>query len=100
MTQSFTNTQTFTRTHARYIAGKVAADLLQMQQEYGQPSNQQLNDLVDELVTYLADGYLDYIEYGFRRGDSWVVAHRYTAADPHCATTVEKADAPIPKSKR
>jgi len=80
MTYSFTTTQTWSRTHARYVAGKVAADLRQMQQAYGQPTNQHLNDLIDELVSYLADDYLDYIEYGFRCGDIWVVAHKYTAA--------------------
>jgi hypothetical protein len=81
MTQSYTTTETWSRTHARYIAGKVAADLRQMQQAYGQPSDQHLNDLIVELVSYLADGYLDYVEYGFRRGESWVVAHKYTAAE-------------------
>jgi hypothetical protein len=81
MTQSYTTTESWSRTHARYIAGKVAADLRQMQQAYGQPADQHLNDLIDELVTYLADGYLDCVEYGFRRGESWVVAHKYTAAE-------------------
>jgi len=79
MTQ--TTTQTWSRTHARYVAGKVAADLRQMQQEYGKPTDDHLNDLLDELVAYLADNYLDYVEYGFRRGDFWVVAHKYTAAE-------------------
>lgn len=81
MTQTYTTTETWSRTHARYIAGKVAADLRQMQQAYGQPSDQHLNDLIEELVSYLADGYLDYVEYGFRRGESWVVAHKYLAAE-------------------
>lgn len=81
MTQSYTSTQTWSRTHARYIAGKVAADLRQMQQAYGQPTDKHLDDLVEELISYIADGYLDYVEYGFRRGESWVVAHKYTAAE-------------------
>lgn len=80
MTQTYTTTETWSRTHARYIAGKVAADLRQMQQEYGKPTEEHLNDLLEELVSYLADDYLDYVEYGFRRGDTWVVAHKYTAA--------------------
>lgn len=79
MSLTYTTTETWSRTHARYIAGKVGADLRQMQQEYGEPTDKHLNDLVEELVTYLADDYLDYVEYGFRRGDTWVVAHKYTA---------------------
>jgi hypothetical protein len=81
MSQTYTTTETWSRTHARYIAGKVGADLRQMQQAYGQPSNEHLNDLVAELTAYLADDYLDYVEYGFRRGDTWVVAHKYTAGE-------------------
>lgn len=81
MTQSNTTTQTWSKTHARYIAGKVAADLRQMQQAYGKLSDDHLNDLVEELVAYLAAGYLSYVEYGFRSGESWVVAHKYTAAE-------------------
>lgn len=79
MSLTYTTTETWSRTHARYIAGKVGADLRQMQQAYGQPTDEHLNDLVAELTAYLADDYLDYVEYGFRRGGSWVVAHKYTA---------------------
>jgi hypothetical protein len=91
MTQTYTTTETWSRTHARYIAGKVAADLRQMQQEYGKPTDEHLNDLVEELVSYLADDYLDYIEYGFRRGDTWVVAHRYTASQLGSSATDDRS---------
>lgn len=91
MTQSYTSTETWSRTHARYIAGKVAADLRQMQQEYGKLSDEHLNDLVEELVAYLAEDYLSYIEYGFRRGDAWVVAHKYTAAQLGSASTDDRS---------
>ena len=91
MTYSYTTTETWSRTHARYIAGKVGADLRQMQQEYGEPTDDHLNDLVEELVAYLADDYLDYVEYGFRRGGTWVVAHKYTAGQIGSMTNDERS---------
>ena len=81
MTQSYTTTQTFTRTDARYIAGKVAADLRQLAQAYGEPTEQHIANLMGELTEYLVDGYLDRITYGFRKGDQWVVALRYTGSE-------------------
>ena len=91
MTYSHTTTQTWSRTHARYVAGKVAADLRQIQQEYGKPTDEHLNDLLEELVVYLADDYLDYVEYGFRCGDSWVIAHKYTAAQLGSLSTDDRS---------
>lgn len=79
MTTSFT--QTWNRTHARKVAGKVVADLLQMQQAYGKPSTASINDYLNELETLLADGYLDTVTYGFRRGSDWVVALKYKATE-------------------
>jgi hypothetical protein len=81
MTQSYTTTQTFTRTDARYIAGKVAADLRQLSQAYGKPSETHIANLMAELTAYLVDGYLDRVTYGFRKGEQWVVALMYTGSD-------------------
>ena len=39
MTSSYSTSDTFTRTHAVYLASKVAADLKQMQLFYGKPSD-------------------------------------------------------------
>ncbi len=91
MTQSYTTTETWSRAHARKVAGKVAADLRQFQQAYREPSDAHINDLTEELVSYLADDYLDYVEYGFRRGDTWVVAHKYTAAEIGSMTTDDRS---------
>ncbi|MGD8450887.1 MAG: hypothetical protein PVJ57_03635 [Phycisphaerae bacterium] len=91
MTATFTTTETWSCTHARYIAGKVGADLRQMQQAYGQPTDEHLSDLVAELTAYLADDYLDYVEYGFRRGDTWVVAHKYTAGELGAAANDDRS---------
>ena len=37
MSYSYTTTETFTRTHARYIASKIAADLRKLQLYYDRP---------------------------------------------------------------
>ena len=80
MTQSFTTTQTFTRSDARRVCGKVVADLRQMQQAYGSPSDQDIESYLGELVPLLVDGYLDSVIYGFKKDGSWLSATlRYTA---------------------
>lgn len=79
MTHSYTTTSTFTRTNARYLAGKVAADLLQMQQEYGGPSEARILQYLDELTELLVGGYVGEVTYGYRRDNTWIVAVKYTA---------------------
>lgn len=80
MTQSFTTTWTFTLSDARRVVGKVVADLLQMQQAYGHPSDQDIENYLGELVTLLVDAYLDTVMYGFKRHETWLPATlRYTA---------------------
>ena len=39
----------------------------------------QIADYVEELITLLAGGYVDSVEYGFKRANNWAVALRYTA---------------------
>jgi len=91
MTQSFTTTQSFTRTDARYIAGKVAADLRQLSQAYGEPTEQHLVNLMGELTEYLVDGYLERVTYGFRKGDLWVVALRYVGSEVGSLATDDRS---------
>jgi len=79
MSYTYTQTETWYRTHARKVGGKVVADLRQMQQEYGSPSDQRLEQYLAELVVLLTDGLLQEVTYGFRRNNTWVVAIRYTA---------------------
>lgn len=78
MTHSYTTTSTFTRTDARYLAGKVAADLRQMQQEYGGPSDAWISRYLDELTELLVGGYVQEVTYGYRRDNTWVAALKYT----------------------
>ncbi len=79
MTQSYTTTETWSRTHARYIAGKVAADLRQMQQAYGQPSDADIENYSAELTVLLTGTYVKEVSYGFRRDGAWVAALNYVA---------------------
>ena len=44
MTYSYTQTTTFTITHARHLVAKVATDLKRMQRFYGSPND---DDIVD-----------------------------------------------------
>lgn len=71
---------TFTRTHAKHLAAKVATDLKRMQRFYGFPSDQSIYDYEAELIEMLKAGYLGTVTYGFRRGDGWIEpALRFTA---------------------
>lgn len=79
MTQSYTTTETWSRTHARKVGGKVVADLRQFQQEYGSPSDAWLEKYLAELTVLLTDDYIEEVTYGFRRNGQWIVAVRYTA---------------------
>lgn len=79
MTQSYTITESWSRTHARKVGGKVVADLRQLQQEYGRPTEEWLEAYLSELVVLLGEGVLGKVTYGFRRDGAWIVGLRYTA---------------------
>ena len=84
MTGSYTysETNTFTVTHARHMAAKVAADLKRMQRLYGHPSDLRIEQYEAEITALLKAGYLETVTYGFRRSDSWIEPTlRYTARD-------------------
>ena len=84
MSYSFTvsETTTFTVTHARHMAAKVAADLKRMQRFYGSPSDAAIAQYEDEVIGLLKAGYLGTVTYGFRRDGEWIAPTiRYTALD-------------------
>ncbi|MBI1393902.1 MAG: hypothetical protein GC152_14285 [Alphaproteobacteria bacterium] len=84
MSSSFTITEarTFTVTHARHMAAKVATDLKRMQRLYGKPSDASIVDYETEIIALLKAGYLSAVTYGYRRNDLWIEpALRYTARD-------------------
>ena len=84
MSYSYTQTETttFTITHARHMASKVATDLKRLQRFYYTPSDQQICDYETEIIELLKGGYLAEVTYGFRRDGKWIEpALRYTARD-------------------
>jgi hypothetical protein len=84
MTSSFTLTEsaTFTVTHARHMAAKVATDLKRMQRLYDSPSDTSIANFEAEVIALLKAGYLGTVTYGYRRDSAWIVPTlRYTAQD-------------------
>lgn len=82
---SFTETSSFTVTHAKYIASKVATDLKRLQRFYGKPSDAEIAEYEAELTVLLRDSLVKSIWYGFKRDGQWIEpALRYTARDLHC----------------
>src|SRR5438552_399771 len=84
MTTSYTLTEsaTFTVTHARHMAAKVATDLKRMQRLYGAPSDTEIADFEAEVTALLNAGYLGTVAYGYRRDGVWITPTlRYTAQD-------------------
>lgn len=75
-----TETSTFTITHARYIASKVATDLKRFQRFYGSPSDDLIDRYEGELAGLLKHDAVDTVVYGFQRNSLWTPASvRYRA---------------------
>ena len=72
MSYSYTATETFTRTHARHIAAKVATDLKRMQRFYDEPSDDRIVAYEAEVMEFLKEGLLGSVSYGFKRNGHWV----------------------------
>lgn len=92
MTYSYTQsrTRTFTVTHARHLAAKVATDLKRMQRFYGAPSDRDIDDYETEATELLKAGYLGTVSYGFQRGGRWISPTlRYTAEDLLAGTAAD-----------
>jgi hypothetical protein len=84
MTISYTlsETTTFTLTHAKHMAAKVAADLKRLQRLYGYPSDANIASYEAEMIELLKAGYLDTLTVGFRRQGLWIEPTlKYTARD-------------------
>lgn len=84
MSQSYTlsETTTFTVTHAKHIAAKVATDLKRLQRLYGQPDDARIAKYEAEATALLKAGYLGTVTYGYRRNGQWIEPTlRFTARD-------------------
>jgi Bacterial HORMA domain family 1 len=83
-------TTTFTITHARYIASKVATDLKRLQGLYRtwDPSDAEINSYEAELSYLLKHNAVDNLVYGYNRNGLWTPACvRYTVAADGSITT-------------
>lgn len=69
---TYSGSTTFTATHARHIAAKVASDLKRMQRFYGEPSDHLISWFEEELIHFLPTGYLSTVAYGFQRKERWI----------------------------
>jgi hypothetical protein len=79
---TLTETTTFTVTHAKHMAAKVATDLKRIQRLYGSPIDLNINQYKTEVIELLKAGYLGTVTYGFRRNGNWIEPTvRYTAHD-------------------
>ncbi len=67
-----TETKTFTITHAKHIAAKVATDLKRMQRFYGKPYDLSINNFENEVIELLKHGYLKKVSYGFQKDEQWI----------------------------
>lgn len=77
MSYSYTLSETFTITHARHIASRMAADFRLMRAYYGEPSEEMIEAYLEEVSQTLARGYLSSFEVGFRKNGSRVVSLLY-----------------------
>jgi len=90
---SYTETTTFTVTHARHMAAKVATDLKRMQRFYGSPSDAKIAEFEAEATEMLKAGYLETVTYGFKKDGSFIEPTlRYT--DRHLAVVSANDDDP------
>lgn len=81
-TYTYTDSQTFTRAHAKQISYRVATDLKRMQRFYGHPTDDRIEKYDREVVELMTAGYLHTITYGYSRNNSWIEPTlRYTALD-------------------
>lgn len=76
---TITETESFTRTHAKRLAAKVAADMHQCQQFYDYPTDAEIEEFEQELVVLLLGGYIKSYEFGFQTSNGQrVVSWFYT----------------------
>jgi len=79
---TFSDSITFTLTHAKHLGAKVATDLKRIQRFYGSPSDYSIATYETEIVELLRNGYLGSVTYGFQKDGNWIEpALRYTARD-------------------
>ena len=91
-----TATATFTITHARHLASKVAADMHLCAAYYGRPSEERIREYAEELAQYLNEGYVREYEFGYKKNNNRVVSWRYRVDENGVLTTDDRAGKVVP----
>lgn len=79
---TYSDSTTFTITHARHLAAKVATDLKRIQRFYQKPSDAEIEEYETEMIELLRNGYLGTVTYGFIKDDKWIEPTiKYTAKE-------------------
>lgn len=86
-----TRTTTFNRSHARDVAGKMAADLRRMSAMYGHPTEQKIEQLIQEVTEMLALDYMATLEVGFQREGKRVLTLKYESRRDGTLNTSDNA---------
>lgn len=85
MTGSYTysDSTTFTLTHAKRLASKVRTDLMRVHRLYGgQPSVASIDKYETEITALLHAGYLKRVTYGFKKNGNYISPTlKYEASD-------------------
>lgn len=76
-----TTTATFTVTHARRIASKVATDLRRFSRFYGTPNLETISEYEEELIELLKYDAINEVTYGYKKDGEWVTAVKYKSVD-------------------
>lgn len=76
-TVTWTETETFTITHAKRMASKVGTDLTRLRRLYGSPTEARIALFEAEVTVLLKAGVLKCISYGFRKDGNWLFALKY-----------------------
>lgn len=87
---SYSYESSFTITHARKLAAKVATDLKRVQRYHGAPSDSDIRAYEEEAVQLLKAGYLKEVTYGFKRNGHWIKpTFVYKASDLYSSEAVD-----------
>ena len=92
-TYTYAETATFTITHARHMAAKVATDLKRIQRFYSMPSDTHIGEFEEELALLMKAGYVASVTYGFKKNNQWIAPTlRYSARDLMAGATANDDD--------
>lgn len=85
-----TVSESWTLTNAKYLASKVTTDMWRCRQNYGLPTEAEINDYGTELALRLRDGFVSQYEFGFKIENERLLSWRYTVANGDLTATDDR----------